>query len=39
MNKKLSKTKKPVTSLPHKLDNKCDKNKPEIILDNIFFTA
>jgi hypothetical protein len=39
LNKKLSKTKKPIISLPHKLDNKCDKNKPELILDNIFFTA
>jgi hypothetical protein len=39
LNKKLSKIKKTITSLPHKLDNKCDKNKPEIILDNIFFIA
>lgn len=38
LNKKLTKTKKPITSLPHKLDAKCDGNKPEIILDNLFLS-
>ena len=37
LNKRLSKHKKPVISLPNAIDNKCDKNKPDIILDNIFF--
>jgi hypothetical protein len=38
LNKKLSKHKKPLTVLPHKLDAKCDENKPEIILDNLFLS-
>lgn len=38
LNKKLSKYKKPITILPHKLDSKCDINKPEIILDKFFLS-
>jgi hypothetical protein len=38
LNKKLSKQKKPIINLPNKLDARCDRNKPEIILDKLFLT-
>jgi hypothetical protein len=38
LNKKLSKYKKPVTNLPHKLDARCDLNKTETILDGLFLS-
>jgi hypothetical protein len=38
LNKKLSKQKKPAINLPNKLDARCDRNKPEIILDKLFLT-
>ncbi len=36
LNKRHVKFKKPISSLPHPLDSKCDKNKKEFILDNLF---
>ena len=36
LNKRHSKYKHAISSLPHQLDNKCDKSKPELILDNFF---
>ena len=37
LNKRHSKYKKIVSSLPHPLDSKCDKSKPELVLDKFFF--
>ncbi len=37
LNKRLTKYKKPIISLPNELDCKCDEKKPDIFLDNFFF--
>lgn len=39
LNKKLSKQKKPIINLPHKLDARCDRNKPGTILYSLFLPS